>query len=140
MRVLQFAFDGDEHNPFLPIHYNHNTIAYTGTHDNDTSRGWYEALPPEQRNHLWHYLQREPGTADEVAGELMRLAWQSPAAMAIAPLQDLLNLDTRARMNLPGTAEGNWLWRTTAAQLDTDAWRWLGELTDHSHRRTPANS
>src|SRR5206468_10124196 len=107
-RVLQFGFDGNPENPHLPHNYVHNTVAYTGTHDNNTTRGWFDTLPEQQKQTLWTYMRRAPGESREAAPELMRLAWSSPAALAIAPLQDLLNLGGRARMNVPGQAGGNW--------------------------------
>ena len=94
-RVLQFAFDGHSDNPYLPQNYVSNTVVYTGTHDNPTSREWYEELPPDQRQNLWRYLKSPEGESGEVAWDLMRLAWSSSAALAIAPLQDLAQ--SRAR-------------------------------------------
>ncbi|HSB77282.1 MAG TPA: 4-alpha-glucanotransferase, partial [Candidatus Methylomirabilis sp.] len=81
MRVLQFAFDGHSDNPHLPHNYASNTVAYTGTHDNPTTRGWYEDLPGPQRPNVWNYLKRPAGKSSEVAGELIRLAWSSAAAL-----------------------------------------------------------
>src|SRR5207249_866005 len=99
-RVLQFAFDGHSDNPYLPHNYVPNTVVYTGTHDNPTSRGWYEELPPHQRQNLWRYLKSPESESGEVAWDLMGLAWSSAAALAVAPLQDLLNLGPEARMNV----------------------------------------
>jgi len=110
-RVLQFAFDGHPDNPYLPDNYIPNTVVYTGTHDNPTAREWYEELPDAQRRALWSYLKRPEGRGSDAAPALMQLAWSSRAALAIAPLQDVLNLSTEARMNVPGRAEGNWRWR-----------------------------
>ncbi len=110
-RILQFAFDGNAANPYLPHNYVPNTVVYTGTHDNNTTRGWFETLPEDQRRNMWNYLKRPGGKSDEVAWELIRLAWFSAAGLAIAPLQDLLNLGADARMNLPGSMGGNWRWR-----------------------------
>ena len=134
MRVLQFGFDGNPENPHLPRNYVHNTVVYTGTHDNNTTRGWFEMLPEPQRQALWAYLRRAPGESREAAPELMRLAWSSRAALAIAPLQDLLNLGGSARMNVPGQAAGNWRWRLTEDMLSPAAFDWLGELTKNSNR------
>jgi 4-alpha-glucanotransferase len=133
-RVLQFGFDGDSRNPHLPRNYVHNAVAYTGTHDNNTTRGWFEALPENQKQVVWNYLGRSSGEGGEVAATLMRLAWSSPAALAIAPLQDLLNLGAEARMNVPGRAEGNWLWRCSESMLSGPAFDWLRELTKVSSR------
>ena len=134
MRVLQFAFDGHSDNPYLPHNYVPNTVVYTGTHDNPTTRGWYEELSDQQRHQLWTYLGRADGAAAEAAPELIRLAWSSVGALAIAPLQDLLNLGNEARMNLPGRPEGNWRWRCSEAMLCGPAFEWLRELTKASSR------
>jgi 4-alpha-glucanotransferase len=140
-RVLQFAFDGHADNPYLPHNFVHNTAVYTGTHDNATTRQWYEELPDYQRQNFWSYLKRAPGTSADAAPELMRLAWFSPAALAIAPLQDLLDLGSEARMNVPGRADGNWRWRVREDMLTTQAFRWLQDLTESSKRSvSPATS
>jgi len=141
MRVLQFAFDGHADNPYLPHNFVHNTVAYTGTHDNATTRQWYEELPDYQRQNLWSYLRRAPGTSADAAPELMRLAWSSSAALAIAPLQDLLNLGSEARMNVPGHADGNWRWRVREDMLSSQAFQWLQDLTESCKRSvSPATS
>jgi 4-alpha-glucanotransferase len=134
MRVLQFAFDGHPDNPYLPGNYVSNTAVYTGTHDNPTTREWFEDLPDDQRQNLWKYLKRPPGASSEAAHALMSLAWSSSAALAMAPLQDLLNLGREARMNVPGRAEGNWRWRSTEQMLSDPAFEWLRELTKTSNR------
>ena len=133
-RVLQFAFDGHADNPYLPHNFVPNTVVYTGTHDNATTREWYGELPEDQRRNLWSYLNRAPGDNAEAAPELMRLAWSSMAALAIAPLQDLLNLGGEARMNVPGRADGNWCWRAREDMLSPQAFQWLRELTENSKR------
>jgi 4-alpha-glucanotransferase len=141
MRVLQFAFDGHTDNPYLPHNFVHNTVAYTGTHDNATTRQWYEELPDYQRQNFWSYLKRAPGSGAEAAPELMRLAWSSPAALAIAPLQDLLNLGSEARMNLPGRTDGNWRWRVREDMLSSQAFQRLQDLTESFNRSaSPATS
>jgi 4-alpha-glucanotransferase len=132
-KVLQFAFDGHSDNPYLPENYAPNTVVYTGTHDNNTTRGWFEELPDSQREHLWRYLKRRAGY-DEVTPALVRLAWSSAAALALAPLQDVLNLGGEARMNVPGRAAGNWAWRCTEDMLSEAAFRWLRDLTQSSNR------
>ncbi len=133
-RVLQFAFDGNAANPHLPHNYVDNTVVYTGTHDNNTTRGWFESLPQQQRQALWEYIGRAPGESREAAPELMRMAWSSSAALAIAPLQDVLNLPATARMNVPGQAAGNWRWRSTEDMLTPPAFRSLADLTRASNR------
>ena len=133
-RVLQFAFDGRADNPYLPHNHVPNTVVYTGTHDNPTTRGWFEGLPDDQRKHLWSYLRKGSGEPDEVAPALLGLAWSSPAALAMAPLQDVLNLGNEARMNVPGLAEGNWRWRVTYDMLSGSAFDWLRDVTAASNR------
>jgi 4-alpha-glucanotransferase len=133
-RVLQFAFDGKADNPHLPDNYVPNTVVYTGTHDNATTRGWYEALSATEQQSVWKCLGRSCGAASEAAPALLRLAWESVAALAIAPLQDLLNLGNGARMNVPGEAHGNWRWRCTGEMLSTRAFEWLRDLTSTSGR------
>jgi 4-alpha-glucanotransferase len=134
MRILQFAFDGSPANPFLPEHYVTNAVVYTGTHDNDTTRGWYRKLPKRQQKFVWTYLKRPVGRADEVAGELIRLAFSSKAGLAVVPLQDVLNLGSRARMNMPGRVGGNWRWRVTRDMPLEDAFNRLAALTRQSGR------
>lgn len=134
IRVLQFAFDGDPANPHLPDNYVPNTVVYTGTHDNPTTCGWIEDLPDRQRLNLWNYMRRRDGGSREAASALMSLAWSSEAALAMAPLQDLLALGKEARMNVPGLAQGNWRWRCTEDLLNASAFHWLGELTTSTRR------
>ena len=133
-RVLQFAFDGHSDNPYLPHNYVPNTVVYTGTHDNPTSRGWYEELPLNQRQNLWRYLKSPEGESGRVAWNLISLAWSSSAALALAPLQDLLNLGREGRMNVPGRAEGNWTWRCTKEMLSAADFHSLRDLTRSSKR------
>ena len=133
-RVLQFAFDGHPENPYLPENFVPNTIVYTGTHDNPTSREWYEALPVVERENLWRYLKSPQLPSSAVAWELMRVAWSSVAAIAIAPLQDLLNLGGEARMNIPGRSDGNWTWRCTQEMLSGHEFESLCELTRNTTR------
>lgn len=133
-RVLQFAFDGHRDNPYLPENFVPNTVVYTGTHDNAPTRQWYEELPDDQRRNFWGYLQRTPGETAEAAPALLRLAWSSMAALAIAPLQDLLNLGKGTRMNVPGRPNGNWSWRSTENMLSLPAFAWLRELTESAKR------
>jgi len=108
MKVLQFAFASDADDPYLPHNYTNECVVYTGTHDNDTTAGWYAAAPEVERDLVRRYLARDDG---EIAWELIRLAQASVADTAIVPLQDALGLGSDARMNTPGTAGGNWSWR-----------------------------
>jgi 4-alpha-glucanotransferase len=137
-RVLQFAFDGHADNPHLPDNYVPNTVVYTGTHDNPTTRGWYEERPGAERDTLWRQLKRGPGTARDAAPALLQLAWSSVAALAMAPVQDVLNLGQEARMNQPGIAQGNWRWRVTDDELSGSALESLRDLTRASARTAPA--
>jgi 4-alpha-glucanotransferase len=133
-RVLQFAFDGHADNPHLPNNYTPNTVVYTGTHDNTTTRAWFEALPESTRRMVWSYVNHPGGATSEGAWELIRLAWSSKAGLAMVPLQDLLNLGAEGRMNLPGTVEGNWRWRCTEEMLRDSAFDRLRDLTLESGR------
>ena len=133
-RVLQFAFDGHADNPYLPNNFVPNTVVYTGTHDNAPTREWYEELPDHQRQNFWGYIRRKPDEAPEAARALMNLAWSSMAVLAIAPLQDLLNLGAESRMNVPGRPSGNWRWRASETMLADRAFDWLRELTRLSKR------
>jgi 4-alpha-glucanotransferase len=133
-KVLQFAFDGKPDNPHLPANYPENSVVYTGTHDNNTTRGWFEALPESERRTLSKRFFGGKIQAGEIAGEFLRMAWNSKAALAIAPLQDLLNLGAEARMNLPGSVEGNWCWQATEEMLHAAAFQQLRDLTATSLR------
>ena len=134
MRVLQFAFDGRSDNPHLPENYVSNAVAYTGTHDNPTTRAWSEDLTCDQREKIRNYLRGRGAKSDEVARALIELAWSSVAALAMAPLQDLLNLGREARMNVPGRPDGNWLWRTSDDMLSDRSFEWLCDLTRNANR------
>jgi 4-alpha-glucanotransferase len=136
-RVLQFAFDGHANNPHLPQNFVTNTVAYTGTHDNATTRQWYEESDALERRSMWSCLKRTPGAIADVAPALMSLLWSSPAALTIAPLQDLLNLGGGNRMNFPGRAVGNWRWRCQDGMLDGRIFKGLKELTEQSKRSAP---
>jgi len=133
-RVLQFAFDGSAGNVHLPQNYSTNTVVYTGTHDNATTREWFQDLPEREQQHLWDLVRRPDGEIRDAAPELIRLAWTSPAALAITPLQDLLNLGREGRMNVPGLAQGNWRWRATRHMLSPGNFQWLKDLTQRSNR------
>ena len=114
MRVLQFAFDGDGRHPFLPHNHVRNCVVYTGTHDNDTSAGWYATAPERERDFARRYLGVD---GDGIAWGLIRAAYASVADTVVVPLQDVLSLGPEARMNLPGRPDGNWTWRVDGAQL-----------------------
>ena len=125
MRVLHFALAGPE-SPHWPHNFDRNTAVYTGTHDNDTTNGWYAKLNDHDRWTLGEYLGRP---AHSPAWEFIRFAWESVAVLAVAPLQDLLELGTEARMNVPGVAEGNWGWRCRPDQFSQHLAERLASLT-----------
>jgi 4-alpha-glucanotransferase len=126
MRILQFAFGGGADNPYLPHNHVPNTIAYTGTHDNDTTVGWYRSLDPGTRAHVSEYFELPD---PPIPYRMIRAALASVAALAILPMQDLLALGSEARMNTPGTLGGNWSWRFAWEQVPSDfAARWSAAL------------
>lgn len=119
MLVLQFAFDGSPDNPFLPENHRVHSVVYTGTHDNDTTLGWYRSLSPGTRREV----QQRLGVAEEdVPAALIEAACRSRAQMAVLPMQDLLELGSAARMNTPGTTTGNWEWRFRWEDVGPQLW------------------
>ena len=125
MRILQFAFDGSPDNPYLPFHYPRNCVVYTGTHDNDTTLGWYQKLSEPQQRYVQAYFGcprlRMPYTA-------VHAIMASVANLAVVPMQDILELDSAHRMNTPGTTEGNWQWRFHWDQLTEEHCHRLAEM------------
>jgi 4-alpha-glucanotransferase len=124
MRVLQFGFSGPDH-PFLPHNYVPNCVAYTGTHDNDTARGWLETASKDERKFALRYLRTD---GSDFAWDLIRSVWASVAMFAIAPMQDVLDLGGEARMNFPSTLGGNWQWRMQEGDMDQASSARLREL------------
>jgi 4-alpha-glucanotransferase len=139
MKVLQFAFGDDPTNPYLPHNYTPNYVVYTGTHDNDTTVGWFTTLDPDTRAAVLRYLGRDEQTVD-IAWDLMRLGLMSVAQYAITPLQDVLRLGTEARMNTPGRLGGNWAWRCPAEALSAELADTLRQLTFIYGRLQPGNT
>ena len=127
MVVLHFALGGDPANPHLPENHREQSVVYTGTHDNDTTAGWWESLSEDDR------ASTGLDPADP-AWSLLEVAWSSRAALAIAPLQDVLALGGEARMNLPGTEDGNWRWRYAPGQPTAEHAARLRALTERSGR------
>ena len=127
MKVLQFAFGSDPANPFLPFNYPRNAVVYTGTHDNDTTVGWYNQASEWEKQQVLLYLGCI--SSDGIHWDLIRLALSSIANQAIIPLQDVLGLGTEARMNFPSVAEGNWGWRYQKEALTEELSQRLKVLT-----------
>jgi 4-alpha-glucanotransferase len=135
MKVLQFAFDTPK-NQYWPHNYDPLCVCYTGTHDNDTTNGWWAALDEKNRGYLAAYIGRR---VEDPAWDMIRLGWSSVATIAIAPLQDILSLGGDARMNRPGVADGNWGWRFRMDQFHAGLTSRLAGLTE-LYNRLPAES
>ena len=131
MKILQFAFDGSLDNPYLPAFITENSVVYTGTHDNDTTLGWYQSMNDAQRQPLHAYLQTE---TPQMPQALIKVAFESNANLAIIPMQDILQLDSAHRMNVPGTVEGNWQWRFDWQQLEQSMIKQLASGIKNSNR------
>ena len=126
MKILQFAFDGGPDNPYLPHHHRPNYVIYTGTHDNDTTLGWFQSLSPEQQHHVCDYLAARP---EDMPWALIRTAFASPSRLAIVPMQDFLELDGNHRMNRPGqSGDQNWGWRFSWEQVPAELHRRIRHL------------
>jgi 4-alpha-glucanotransferase len=135
MKVLQFAFDGDADNDYLPHNYLPNYLVYTGTHDNDTTLGWYRRESEAVRDHIRRYLGRD---GHDMVWDLIRLAFSSTADTAVIPLQDALKLGSEARMNTPSRSGGNWQWRFTESMITEEIIGRLRELS-RLYGRCPRN-
>jgi 4-alpha-glucanotransferase len=125
MRVLQFGFDGEAGNVHVPYRHVRDCVAYTGTHDNDTTLGWYSSLDPATRSRVDFYLQLTPGA---MPAALIRAALGSVAQLAVIPAQDVLGLGSTARINTPGTTSGNWSWRLPPGALTPQLARAYAQL------------
>ncbi|HET7056282.1 MAG TPA: 4-alpha-glucanotransferase [Thermomicrobiales bacterium] len=134
MAVLQFAFDGNPHNAYLPHEGERNSVLYTGTHDNQTTIGWFASVPENVRTEVLAYLGRD---GSDIAWDFIRTALNSQSMLAVIPLQDVLRRGDEARMNTPGRPEGNWTWRMRWTDLDSGLAEGLGLLTYLSGRATP---
>lgn len=130
IKVLQFAFGSDAKNMNLPHNYKPNFLVCTGTHDNDTTKGWMTSAKGKEKKMIRQYL----GEPEQALQKAIEMVWASTAKMAIMPLQDLLGLGTEARMNIPGTASGNWGWRFEWKQLLPQHAKNLKELTEKYNR------
>lgn len=125
MKILQFAFDSDAWNPYLPHNHIPRCVVYTGTHDNDTSRGWFDSRSPELQQRICEYLAVP---AEDMPWALIRTAFASVARLAVVPMQDILGLPSEDRMNTPATASGNWTWRFRWEQLEDGLSERVGRL------------
>jgi 4-alpha-glucanotransferase len=135
MRVLQFAFDGAPDNPHLPRNYTPDTVAYTGTHDNDTTLGWYRSLDRAAARRVAASLGV---SASEVPRAMLGAVLASVAILAVVPLQDVLGLGSEARFNVPGTVGGNWRWRVDPGALSSAVAGELRAVHQSSGRTAPA--
>ncbi|MEM2251433.1 MAG: 4-alpha-glucanotransferase, partial [Candidatus Hadarchaeales archaeon] len=135
MRVLIFGFGDDfPESIHLPHRFDEHCLAYTGTHDTNTVRGWFEnEANPQVRSRVFHYLRKEV-KSDELPFEFIKLVMFSRALVSMIPAQDLLGLGSEARMNVPGTASGNWRWRLLPGQLTRELAKKLRELTESAGR------
>ena len=134
MKVLQFAFAGGPENAFLPHNYTPHCVVYTGTHDNDTTSGWFRTATEHEREFARRYLL---ANGSGVTREMIRAALNSVADMAVVPFQDVLALDSEHRMNLPGTTEGNWEWRFSWSMVGPQHANAMYEMTALAHRCAP---
>ncbi|HON11559.1 MAG TPA: 4-alpha-glucanotransferase, partial [Chitinispirillaceae bacterium] len=134
MKVLQFAFDGNPNNPYLPHNIFTNSITYTGTHDNDTSQGWFDNLTVLEKQRVKSFLGCTEKNFQE---RFLRLAFGSPSKLCIIPFQDVLGLGTSHRMNIPGKESGNWQWRFTDALVSKEKMNMVASLTS-IYGRAPA--
>ena len=134
MKILQFAFGSDPGNPYLPFNYSRNCVVYTGTHDNDTTVGWFNQASDYEKQKVWLYLGCISN--EGIHWDMIRLALSTVANMAIIPLQDVLGLGTEARMNVPSQADGNWGWRYQPDALKEEYCFRLKTLTEN-FRRAP---
>ena len=131
MRVLHFAFGDDNKNDYLPHNYEQNTIVYTGTHDNDTSIGWYATATEHEKDHVRRYMNIN---GENIAWDLIRLAMSSTAVFSIFPMQDVLRLDSNYRMNTPSVSNGNWQFRFELSHLKEEDVHGLYYLTELFNR------
>ena len=129
MKVIQFAFDPNGGSAYLPHNYPENSVVYTGTHDNDTTRGWYHSTDKATRDFAKEYMNAQRLDEDDLAWDFIRLAMSSKANLCVTPMQDLLNLDGKARINVPSTLGGNWTWRMEKGQFDEKAVERLKRMT-----------
>jgi len=135
MKILQFAFGGGDDNPYLPANHEVDSVAYTGTHDNDTTLGWFNQSEPHVRDHVLKLLK---ANADDMPWALIEAALVSPAMLAVIPMQDLLELGSEAKFNTPGTLGNNWCWRMDSIPAaDAPCWQ-KSQALNATYNRIPA--
>jgi len=136
MKILQFAFADDEHNPYLPFNYDQNCVVFTGTHDNDTTVGWYldPEVPETAKHNMRRACNRDDLAVEDVHRQMIFLAMSSVAALCIFPMQDVLGFGNDCRMNRPGTSGGNWAWRCAPQYFSPEVATWLREETRFFNR------
>jgi 4-alpha-glucanotransferase len=144
MSILQFGFDEFEDSPHKPQNIAEDNVVYTGTHDNDTTIGWFNSLQDHIKNNVLQKLNitsnNEQNIAQRVLQVLIAQAMSSRASLCVIPMQDFLGLDTEARMNVPGTINGNWQWRFQWQQLDNNRINIMKEQIENTHRLTSTMS
>lgn len=129
MKVLQFAFAPNAESSYLPHNYSKNCVVYTGTHDNDTTRSWYHSESKATRDFAKEYMNVQRMDEDDLAWDFIRVAMGSVADLCITPMQDFLNLDGEARINMPSTLGGNWAWRMKKGQFDKETVKQMARMT-----------
>ena len=146
MRILQFAFGGDSKNHDLPHNYIRNSVAYTGTHDNDTTVGWWHSQAGTGSTRKAEDISREHDfclqylntNGEQINWDFIRAVWASVADTAVAPMQDVLGLGNEARMNLPASDSGNWHWRYNQGDITPELTTRLRKLTElYARESTP---
>ena len=115
MKILQFAFGDDASNPYLPHQHTQDSVSYTGTHDNNTTVGWFDELDDKTKTRIYEYLG---GSQEPISWLLIRASLASVSQLSVLPMQDILSLDGEHRMNVPGTTEGNWSWKFNWDMVD----------------------
>ena len=126
---MEFAFDSREKSDYMPHNYERNCVVYTGTHDNDTIKGWYQSIVPADRQLSIDYMGNEKTELKDIHWDFIRLALSSVAQLAIIPIQDYLGLDTEGRMNQPSTIGNNWKWRLLPGEITEELLNKIDQFT-----------
>jgi len=137
MLIMQFAFDGSLDNPYRPERHHRDSVVYTGTHDNDTTLGWWQTLDQERQSLAWSILRQDGinhPESDDMPEALIEATLASEAGLAVIPFADWLRCDSRCRINVPGTTEGNWHWQTHSADWTSSLAHWMRTLSEKSQR------